>query len=164
MPEVNTPAVVTPGAIATEDLPKSAEELICFAIYSAGHAFSRAYGPMLKKLNLTYPQYITLTVLWENDGLSVGALCERLKLESSTLTPLLKRLETLGHIERNRGKEDERQVFVTLTPSGLSLQKYAPEITRCIIAATGYDLGKLDSLVETITTMRDQVASIGSTS
>lgn len=146
-----------PEIASTDDLPKSAEELICFTIYSAGHAFGRAYAPLLKKLNLTYPQYITLTLLWEEDGLSVGALCDRLRLESSTVTPLLKRLESLGHIERKRGTNDERQVFVSLTRSGLALQKHAPDITKCIIDATGYDLDRLGSLVKTIATLRDNV-------
>lgn len=143
--------------ISIDDLPTSAEELICFTVYSAGHAFSRAYAPLLRKLNLTYPQYITLTILWAEDGLSVGALCERLRLESSTVTPLLKRLESLGHIERKRGTKDERQVFVYLTKSGSSLQRHAGDITRCIIEATGYDLDTLDSLVKTIATLRDNL-------
>ena len=143
--------------LSIDDLPKSAEELICFSIYSAGHAFNRAYGPMLKKLDLTYPQYITLTILWEDDGLSVGDLCERLRLESSTVTPLLKRLESLGHIERRRGEEDERQVFVSLTPRGRALRKHAGDITKCIIESTGYDLDTLGSLVEIISTLRDNL-------
>ena len=151
-----------PETVSTVDLPKSAEELICFTIYSAGHAFSRAYAPLLKKLKLTYPQYITLTVLWENDDLSVGELCERLRLETNTLTPLLKRLESLGHIERKRGKIDERQVFVSLTQSGLSLQKHAADITKCIIDSTGFDIENLKSLVKTVATLRDNVTSSGS--
>ena len=143
--------------LSIEDLPTSAEELICFAVYSAGHALNRAYGPMLKKLDLTYPQYITLTILWEDDGLSVGDLCDRLRLQSSTVTPLLKRLESLGHIERRRGREDERQVFVSLTPRGRALRKHAGNITKCIIESTGYDLDTLGSLVETISTLRDNL-------
>ncbi|NKB18966.1 MAG: MarR family transcriptional regulator [Alphaproteobacteria bacterium] len=146
-----------PKPLSRDKLPKSAEELICFNIYSAGHAFNRAYSPMLKKLKLTYPQYITLTILWETDGLKVGDLCEKLRLESSTLTPLLKRLEALGYIKRQRGKEDERQVFVHLTKVGSSLQKHAGDITRCIIEATGYDLDTLDTLVKTIAELRDNV-------
>lgn len=146
-----------PETASIDDLPTSAEEHICFAIYSAGHAFNRAYKPMLKELNLTYPQYIALTVLWEEDGLSVGALCERLRLESSTLTPLLKRLEGLGHIERKRGTNDERQVFISLTQSGRSLKAHAPDITKCIVDATGYDLNTLEQLVKTIATLRDNL-------
>ena len=147
---------------SVDDLPKSAEELICFTVYSAGRAFSRAYAPMLKKLEVTYPQYIALTILWEEDGQGVGALCEKLRLESSTVTPLLKRLESLGYIERKRGTKDERQVFVSLTPRGRALQEHAGDITRCIIDATGYDLDTLGALVETIATLRDNLTRAGS--
>ena len=90
-------------------LPKRAEELICFALYSASHAMNRSYQPHLSALALTYPQYIALVGLWEGDGITVGQLCERLFTETSTLTPVLKRLEKQGHIERRRGKHDERQ-------------------------------------------------------
>ncbi|MCR9213069.1 MAG: MarR family transcriptional regulator [Proteobacteria bacterium] len=143
--------------VSKNDLPTSAGDLICFTIYSAGHAFNRAYHPMLKELGLTYPQYIALTVLWEQDGLSVGEMGEKLKLESSTLTPLLKRLEKLGHVARKRGTTDERQVFVTLTKSGRDLKKSSPDITRCIVEATGFDLKKLDALVKTVASLRDNV-------
>ena len=146
---------------ADDRLPQSAEELICYTIYSAGHAFNRAYGPMLKTLNLTYPQYIVLTVLWQQDGLSVGALCDRLQLESSTMTPLLKRLEGVGYITRKRGSEDERKVFVTLTKKGRTLREQAPGITKCIIDATGHDLETLDALVKSIATLRDNVIKAG---
>ncbi len=146
-----------PKPVAIDDLPKSVEEFICFNIYSAGHAFNRAYSPMLKELNLTYPQYIALTILWEEDGLNIGELCDRLRLESNTVTPLLKRLESLGHIKRKRGEIDERQVFVSLTPSGRALQKHAANITKCIIETTGYDLEKLEALVKNISNLRDNV-------
>lgn len=139
------------------NLPVTAEELICFSIYSASHAFNRAYHPMLKELGLTYPQYITLTALWETDGVSVGELGQRLRLESNTLTPLLKRLEKLGHVERKRGKSDERQVFVFLTKSGRDLKKAAPDITRCIVEATGFEPEKLDALVKTVSDLRDNL-------
>jgi len=140
-----------------ENLPNNANDLICFTIYSAGHALNRAYAPLLRQLNLTYPQYITLTVLWERDGLTVGELCRNLKLDSNTLTPLLKRLEKAGHIERKRGTSDERQVFVFLTKSGLALKAHAASITKCIIDATDLDLLTLETLVETISTLRDNV-------
>ncbi len=145
------------GELTKTKLPQSAEEMICFAIYSAGHAVNRAYSPLLKALGLTYPQYIALMVLWETDGLSVGALSRRLRMESSTLTPLLKRLERLGHVERRRGVEDERQVFVHLTKSGRALQRRSPEITACIIKATGMDLTRLEELVEALSALRDNM-------
>ncbi len=139
------------------ELPSTANELICFAVYSAGHAFNRAYTPLLKKLNLTYPQYILLTVLWDEDQQSVGALCNHMTLDSGTVTPLLKRLEALGHVERKRSEKDERRVIISLTETGRALQAHAGDITRCIVDATGLDLQTLDELVETIQVLRDNL-------
>ena len=141
------------------DLPKHTDDLICFALYSASHMLTRAYQPMLKALGLTYPQYIVLTALWEQDAQPVGALVKRLGMETNTLTPLLKRLEAAGHITRRRGEADERQVFVTLTDQGRALQAKAPDITRCIISATGMERAELDDLVATLTRMRRNVAA-----
>ena len=138
-------------------LPDRPEDMICFAVYATSHALNRAYQPLLKALDLTYPQYIALTVLWENDGQTVGALGKRLGMESNTLTPLLKRLETAGHVTRARGKDDERQVFITLTDKGRDLKAEAPNITRCVIGATGMELSELDQLVATLTRMRQNI-------
>jgi len=93
-------------------------EFLCFAIYSASHAFNRVYKPLLDELGLTYPQYLAMVALWEEDDQTVGSLCEKLLLESSTLTPVLKRLEALGHVKRTRDPVDERQVRVRLTEKG----------------------------------------------
>ena len=148
--------------IDSSKLPRTADELICFAIYSAGHAFNRAYTPLLKKLNLTYPQYILLTLLWEEDHQTVGSLCSHMKLDSGTVTPLLKRLETLGHIERKRSETDERRVIASLTATGQKLQSHASEITSCIVKATDMDMKTLDGLVETIQALRDNVMNASS--
>lgn len=133
------------------------EELICFALYSANHAMNRAYKPHLTALGLTYPQYIALTALWEKDGITVGTLCERLMIETSTVTPVLKRLESQGHIERRRSTTDERQVFIHLTESGRDLQAMAPSITACIVDDTGVSPAKLATLVHAISAMRDSL-------
>ena len=101
------------------------DEQICFAVYSAAHAFNRAYRPFLAELGLTYPQYLVMLVLWEQDGQSVKAIGERLGLDSGTLTPLLKRLEGNGLILHKRGREDERQVLVELTEAGHALREKA---------------------------------------
>lgn len=138
-------------------LPSRVDELICFALYSANTAMNRSYQPHLSPLGLTYPQYITLVALWEGDGITVGRLCERLFTETSTLTPILKRLETQGHIERKRGQKDERQVFIHLTPSGRALEAEAPNITNCIVGDTGTPLDELSDLVTTISAMRDSL-------
>ncbi len=139
------------------DLPERAEELICFALYSANHAMNRSYKPHLAALGLTYPQYITLVSLWQKDGVTVGSLCAQLMMETNTLTPLLKRLERLGHIERRRDGQDERQVFIYLTASGRALKAKAPTITDCIINDTGVPLEQLGELVRTLSSMRDHL-------
>lgn len=107
------------------DLPQPRlDDFLCFAVYSAGHAFNRLYRPLLDRLGLTYPQYLAMIALWETDDVTVGDLGRRLGLESSTLTPLLKRLQALGLIDRVRDSQDERQVRIRLTEAGRAL--YAP--------------------------------------
>src|ERR1700689_4346439 len=108
------------------------DEFLCFAVYAANHAFNRVYQPLLDKLRLTYPQYLVMVLLWERDGQTVGELGARLSLKSNTLTPLLKRLETLGYIKRNRDPADERQVRARLTASGRTLRAKALHIPGCI--------------------------------
>lgn len=141
------------------DLPTKADELFCFSVYSAAHVINRAYTPLLKPLGLTYPQYITLTLLWEQDGQSVGQLAGRLKMESSTLTPLLKRIEKLGVVSRKRGTDDERQVFVHLSDKGRALQEHAPRITECLISATGLEMTQLQDLVATLAELTENLAA-----
>ncbi|MCR9137487.1 MAG: MarR family transcriptional regulator [Alphaproteobacteria bacterium] len=138
-------------------LPSRADDMFCFSVYSASHVINRAYAPLLRPLGLTYPQYIALTFLWEQDGLGVGDLSRRLKMESSTVTPLLKRLQQLGHIERKRGTEDERQVFVTLTESGKALKDKAPRITACVVESTGLEPTVLEDLVTTLSRLTDNL-------
>ncbi len=99
------------------------DNFLCFAIYSANHAFTRVYKPLLDELDLTYPQYLVMVALWEKDDQTVGSLGEKLFLESSTLTPMLKRLEAMGYILRTRDKADERQVRVRLTETGRALRE-----------------------------------------
>src|SRR3954470_10616096 len=108
--------------------PQALSSQLCFAFYSMSHAFGRAYRQLLWPLGLTYPQYIVLLVLWEQDELSVKEIGERLFLDSGTLTPLLKRLEGTGHIRRVRDQGDERQVRIVLTETGRSLGEKAKDI------------------------------------
>src|SRR5213080_1501934 len=103
------------------DLPLRLDNQLCFAVYSTAHAFNRVYKPLLDRLGLTYPQYLVMLVLWEEDGLPVKEFGERLFLDSGTLTPLLKRMETAGLVKRTRSTEDERQVIVALTAQGEAL-------------------------------------------
>ena len=110
-------------------------EFLCFAIYSANLAFGRAYRPILEKLGLTYTQYVALVALWEQDDQTVGELGEKMFLESNTLTPILKKLEQTGFIERRRDPADERQVRIRLTPKGSELR--SQEIGNELFDATG---------------------------
>ncbi len=110
-------------------------EFLCFAIYSANLAFGRAYRPILDKLGLTYTQYIVLVALWERDDQTVGEIGEKMFLESNTLTPILKKLEQTGFIERRRDPADERQVRIRLTPRGSELRSH--EIGNELFDATG---------------------------
>jgi MarR family transcriptional regulator, organic hydroperoxide resistance regulator len=136
----------------TESFPEVGD-LLCFAIYSAGHAFNRVYKPLLDQLGVTYPQYLVMVSLWAKDDQRVGELGETLFLESSTLTPLLKRLETGGYLIRSRDPADERQVRVRLTRAGRALQAKARDIPRCILDTTGLsavDARKLQSQISTL--------------
>jgi len=106
------------------ELPKL-DDFLCFATYSANLAFNRVYKPVLDELGLTYPQYIVLIALYDEDNQTVGGLGDKLFLDSSTLTPLLKRMEAVGHLTRQRDPEDERQVQMRLTPQGRSVRERA---------------------------------------
>ncbi len=119
---------------------------ICFAVHSTAHAFAQAYKPLLKALNLTYPQYLVMLVLWERDDLSVSDIGQRLFLDSGTLTPLLKRLEALGYVERKRDTADERVVRITLSAAGRGLKTQALCVPPALLAATHLDLTGLQAL------------------
>ncbi|MDK1388957.1 MarR family transcriptional regulator [Sinorhizobium sp. 8-89] len=136
-----------------EDLMKL-DNFLCFAIYSANHAFTRVYKPLLDELDLTYPQYLVMVVLWEKDDQTVGNLGERLFLESSTLTPMLKRLESMGYVTRVRDRTDERQVRVKLTETGRALRKKADNVPYGIASATGMEPAELVRLKQEIATLR----------
>jgi DNA-binding MarR family transcriptional regulator len=130
-------------------------EFLCFAVYSASHAFNRVYKPLLDELGLTYPQYLAMVLLWEQDDQTVGSLGEKLFLESSTLTPLLKRLEGLGHVKRTRDPVDERQVRVRLTDKGRAMREKAREIPDCILEASGLEIDELRRLQGEIVALRN---------
>lgn len=111
-----------------DDAPPRLEDQLCFALHAASRAVTRAYRPALEALGVTYTQYVTLMVLWERDGLTVGELGERLQLDSGTLTPLLKRLERDGLVTRERDPDDERRLRVHLTQAGSDLSGPACEV------------------------------------
>ncbi len=126
-----------------DDFPLELDQQLCFALYSTSLAMTKAYKPLLEKLGLTYPQYLSMLVLWENDGLTVKEIATRLSLDSATMTPLLKRLEAQGYVERARGTADERQVHIRLTDAGRELRQFAKDIPASIFRAMGSDLDGL---------------------
>jgi DNA-binding MarR family transcriptional regulator len=113
------------------------DEQICFALYAASRAMTARYRPLLDELGLTYPQYLVMLVLWERDHLSVGDLGERLQLDSGTLTPLLKRMESAGLVERRRRPSDERSVEIRLTDAGRNLRDRAADVPERLLCNTG---------------------------
>ncbi|MEU2229834.1 MarR family winged helix-turn-helix transcriptional regulator [Streptomyces vietnamensis] len=121
---------------------------ICFSLHAATRAFNGVYREALKELGLTYPQYLVMLVLWEHGELPVKGIGERLRLDSGTLSPLLKRLEAAGHVERRRSPEDERSVTVRLTGDGTALREKALGVPRRIAAATGLGLEEIRDLRE----------------
>jgi DNA-binding MarR family transcriptional regulator len=133
------------------------ENQLCFALYSASLAMTKLYKPLLEKLGLTYPQYLAMLVLWENDGLMVSTIGERLYLDSGTLTPLLKRLEAGGFITRQRDAEDERRVRINLTAAGTALKTDAASIPACIAAYTECEMSDLFVLNKEIKKFRQQL-------
>jgi MarR family transcriptional regulator, organic hydroperoxide resistance regulator len=137
--------------------PVPLDDQLCYAIYSAGMAIQRAYKPLLDELGLTYPQYLVLNVLWRENGQSVGGIAERLALESSTLTPLLKRLEVAGLVRRTRNPENERQVLVALTEKGRALRAKAGCLGAALVAASGQSLGDLAELNGRVRRLRDGI-------
>jgi DNA-binding MarR family transcriptional regulator len=123
---------------------------VCFALYSASRATTAVYRPMLDKLGVTYPQYLVLLVLWEKDGRGVKDICAELNLDTGTLSPMLKRLEGLGFIERRRLSSDERRVEIHLTETGSALRAEALDIPRKLAEKTGMDVDDLVKLKESL--------------
>ncbi|NEW85658.1 MarR family transcriptional regulator [Rhodopseudomonas sp. WA056] len=129
------------------------ENQLCFALYSTLLGVNKVYRALLREFDLTYPQYLVMLVLWERDQLNVSEICDQLYLETTTLTPLLKRLEARGLISRRRSAEDERQVIVGLTEEGRALRQQLKHVPDCLGAAMG---GSLDDIVE----LRDKLTKV----
>jgi MarR family transcriptional regulator, organic hydroperoxide resistance regulator len=128
---------------------------LCFATYSAAHAFNKVYKPLLERLGLTYPQFLVLLVLWDRDRLTVTEIGRHLFLDSGTLTPLLKRLEAAGLLRRTRDPADERQVRVSLTAKGRDLKARAADARHEVACATGLPPAEIDALKEQIERLRE---------
>ncbi len=127
---------------------------LCFAVYAATHAITRAYKPMFDRLGITYPQYLVLMVLWEDDGQTVKAIGERLLLDSGTLTPLLKRMESQGLVSRRRDTADERQVRVSLTERGLALREEVLATDNPLVCGGGRRPEELAALTAELRALR----------
>jgi DNA-binding MarR family transcriptional regulator len=144
-------------------MPKAArqvtlDEQLCFSLYGASMAINRAYKPLLDALEITYPQYLTLSALWESDGQSIGAIAERLGLDSSNVTPLVKRMEAAGFLSRQRNPADERQVVVTLTPRGREMQVRSACLGQTLFAAAHMSVERLVHLNREVQAFRDAVS------
>ncbi|MCX4713322.1 MarR family transcriptional regulator [Streptomyces fimicarius] len=123
---------------------------VCFSLHAASRAFGGFYRQALKDLGLTYSQYLVMLVLWEHGPQSVKAIGERLQLDSGTLSPLLKRLETAGLVRRERSREDERSVVIDLTDEGTRLREHALSVPRGVLAATGLSLDEVLGLQDVL--------------
>jgi DNA-binding MarR family transcriptional regulator len=141
----------------TSNPPVSLDSQLCYSIYSAGIAVQRLYKPFLDELGLTYPQYLVLNVLWAEDAQSVGAIAEKLALESSTLTPLLKRLEVSGLVARTRNPDNERQVVVALTDAGRALQQKGGCLGDALLMASGDTPEVLADVNAQVRALRDKI-------
>ncbi len=132
---------------------------LCFALYSASLAMTKLYKPLLDELGLTYPQYLALLVLWEQDGVTVSELGDRLSLDSGTLTPLLKRLEAAGLLSRLRDAADERRVLIRLTADGRKLKARAQRIPGCVLQAAQCDVAEAMALTRQVQALRNRLTA-----
>ena len=156
---MSDPAPFSQPPIAAQMIPPLSGQ-ICFALYSASLAISRLYAPMLEQLSLTYPQYLVMVALWHQDRISVGQLGAQLRLESNTLTPLLKRMEAAGLITRKRSAEDERQVLLTLSEAGRALQARAAGFCGDIHKALAIGPEALAQLQGQLSDLRDRIEAL----
>ena len=155
------PRAATPSPTAADrraDAWLALDKQLCFALYSASLAMTKVYKPLLAPLGLTYPQYLVMLALWEDDAQTVSALGDKLALDSGTLTPLLKRLEAQGRLSRERDVVDERRVIVRLTPAGRQLKVPARRIPPEIGRTSGCELSEVVGLTRQLTSIRDALS------
>jgi DNA-binding MarR family transcriptional regulator len=160
---MTTSAAPTPEEISEDDFLRL-DRQICFSLHAASRAFNGVYRVVLKELGITYPQYLVMLVLWEHGELPVKKLGEHLRLDSGTLSPLLKRLEAAGLVRRERSARDERSVEVRLTEEGTALRERALAVPRRIGAATSFDLDEIRDLrdrLDELTEALDEAARAG---
>jgi DNA-binding MarR family transcriptional regulator len=141
--------------------PLCLDNQLCFSLYAAAHAIKKAYRPLLEDLGLTYPQYLILIVLWKTDGLKVSDIGHRLSLDSGTLTPVLKRLEASGLVNRTRRPQDEREVEIGLTQAGRALREKALDVRRSIVHQLAMTEDEIAALRNDLNTL---IATLGTDS
>lgn len=143
----------------TTDSALLLDNQLCFALYSTSLAMTKLYKPLLEEMGLTYPQYLVMLVLWEQDDVAVFELGSRLYLDSGTLTPLLKRMEAAGLLARSRSAEDERRVNIALTEAGRKLKARAARIPGCVVRAAQCPLPELVSLTQQVQALRQRLTA-----
>ncbi|MBL4646376.1 MAG: MarR family transcriptional regulator [Rhizobiales bacterium] len=136
-----------------KDVPLLSQQL-CFALYATSRAFTKLYAKLLTDLGVTYPQYLVLMVLWEEDGQSIHGIAQKLELEAATVTPLVKRMESLELLLRKRSREDERRIEVRLTPKGSSMREKANDISQAVGCAIGVDSEQVQKLLNKLNALR----------
>lgn len=141
----------------TQSAPPPLSDHICRTIYSTNLAIQRIHKTSLDEMGITYPQYLVMNLLWERDGRTVGDLARTLELEASTLTPLLKRLETAGHLRRIRNPQDERQVLISLTDKGRALRDTAGCVGANLVSRSGMTIDELQQLNRAIARLHDRL-------
>lgn len=141
----------------TTDAALLLDNQLCFALYSTSLAMTKLYKPLLEEMGLTYPQYLVMLVLWEQDDMAVSELGSRLYLDSGTLTPLLKRMEVAGVLTRQRSTDDERRVHIVLTEAGRKLKSRAARIPGCVLQAAQCPLPELVSLTQQVQALRERL-------
>jgi DNA-binding MarR family transcriptional regulator len=141
--------------------PLLLDNQLCYALYAAAHRMTKSYRPMLERMGLTYPQYLVLLVLWENDGVTVSEIGRRLRLDSGTLTPVLKRLETSGLLNRNRRQSDEREVEIALTDQGRALRSEAIAVRQSVMCQLNMSEPEIQAMRADLNALIENLSTAG---
>ena len=141
--------------------PLLLDNQLCYALYAAAHRMTKSYRPLLERLGLTYPQYLVLLVLWEQDGVTVSEIGRRLRLDSGTLTPVLKRLESAGFLVRTRRQSDEREVEIALTPEGAALRADAVSVRESVMCQLELSEPEIRALRKDLGTLIERLSANG---
>ena len=141
--------------------PLLLDNQLCYALYAAAHRMTKSYRPLLERLGLTYPQYLVLLVLWEQDGVTVSEIGRRLRLDSGTLTPVLKRLESEGFLVRTRRQSDEREVEIALTPQGAALRAEAVTVRESVMCQLELSEPEIRALRKDLGTLIERLSANG---